>query len=188
MNSAEPEFILDPINLDAAIQEIQKALKTGIPWLSRAYGRARVIPEKLNDKTVKLPKVYYGKGEYLNILKNDTVPASSWFQVTGPEEPTEYTSQNPSIPHTCPIALIVWMDFKRMKLDIQDYYHLEVYKNDVFKLLNKYPNVKITRVYDENADDIFSEYTHEVDTDQFLTYPKAGLRFEFDLTYNYICP
>lgn len=187
LNQAEPAQIIAPINLDNAIQELQNALKANVAWLSRVYGRARVYPEMVNSKNVSYPKVYYGAKEYLNILLNDTVPAQGWFQVLGPEQPLEYHSGNTIQKYQVSIAFIVWMDLKKIALSGQDYYDLELAKREVHNMLGRYPNVTITKVFDEHAKDIFKEYTTEVSKEQFLTYPKAGLRFEFSLTYNYNC-
>lgn len=187
LNQAEPAQIVDPINLDAAIQELQNALKANIAWLSRVYGRARLHPEKLYDKQVLLPKVYYGNKEYLNILLNDTVPAQGWFQVIGAEQPLEFHPGNTIQKYQVPVAFIVWLDLKKIALENQDYIYLEIPKRQIHNILGRYPNVTITKVFDENAKDIFKEYTTQVDKEQFLTYPKAGLRFEFNLTYNYNC-
>ena len=184
--NSEPAYILSPINLDAAIQELQKELKK-IPWLTKVYGRARVISEKVNDKTVTLPKCYESSGEYVNVLNNDSTNASCWFQVTGPETPLDYGALNSRQKFSVPVSLIVWFtDLTKILKPVDDYYHLELPKKKVFNALNKYPNVEIQRQYDENLRDIFKEYTVE-NTEKTLTHPNAGLRFDFILTYNYNC-
>lgn len=188
-NAQAPAYIDNPINLDRALQEIQRALATRLPWLSVAYGRAKVIPEKLVDKTVSLPKVYYGGNEYQNIFTNDNHAATSWFQVTGPEVPLDYAPLNQTQRYQAPVSLIVWLNLDKVRLDLtnEDYHHLELPKREVHNVINRYPNLTLVRVYDENARDIFKEYTFEVEKDQFLTHPKAGLRFDFLLTYLYDC-
>jgi hypothetical protein len=183
------EFIPNPINLDRAIQEIQNALSL-LTWLKKPYGRARVIPELLDGKTILLPKVYSGQKEYLNIFLNDNVDASCWFQVMGPEVPLDYAPMNRIQKYQTPLALIFWFDLEKVRLDLgadDDYIHTERIKREVHTLINRYPNITITRVYDENAKDIFREYTFNVEKDQFLTYPNAALRFEFLLTYDFDC-
>ncbi len=188
LNSQEPAYINDPINLDKAIQELQRAFKTKLPWLELAYGRARVVPEKTsNDKTLLLPKVYYGAKEHANILMNDNKKSISWFQLMGPEAPLDYAPSNTIQKFQASVAAIFWMNLENMKLVAEDYHHLEIPKRQAINLLTRYPNVTLLRTYDEHARDIFREYTTEVEKDQFLTYPKAGLRLEFLLTFNYAC-
>lgn len=185
LNQQEPAYITNPINLDKAIQDLQMSLKTNLPWLERAYGRARMIPEELNDKTVMVPKVYYGGKEYLNVLLNDTVQAESWFQVMGSETPLDYMYGNESQIYQVQVAAIFWMNLEKMALISEDYYYLEEPKRQIHNVLNRFPNVTILRVYDENARDIFREYTTQIEKEQFLSHPKAGLRFELLLTYSY---
>lgn len=185
MNQQAPAYIDAPINLDRAIQELQKALVRDCPWITVAFGRARLIPEKTNGKILLLPKVYYGEKEYVNVLLNDTVPAQSWFQTLGIETPLNYGMENSIQKMQSTVSLIVWLNFTKLQFDqTQDYYWLEFPKRDVFNCINKYPNVTITKISDENAKDIFKEYTTEVERDQFLTHPKGALRFDFLLTYN----
>lgn len=191
LNEQAPAYILNPINLDRAIQEIQKALANDLDWFNVVYGRARTIPEKVNDKTYVLPKCYYQGREYLNVLQNDNHNVTGWFQVTGPESVLDYGSMNEIQKHSVPISFICWiLDIQKLRFtlgDAEDYYHLELPKRAIHNVLNRYPNVQIIRTYDEHARDIFREYTTEVEKEQFLTHPKAGLRFEFLLTYNYDC-
>jgi len=186
LTSDAPELITDPINLDRAIQEIQVALR-GIEWLQIVYGRARVIPELVNGKLIEMPKVYYGSKEYLNIFLNDNKKSSAWFQVTGSEIPLDYASGAKIQKYEAPIALIVWFDLKRLQLDHPDFIFTEHLKREIQNKISRYPNLTIVRVWDENAAEIFREYTFDEAKDQFLTYPKGALRFDFLLTYDYDC-
>ncbi len=187
LNQQPPAYIANPVNLDKAIQELQRALKTNLAWLTVAFGRARVIPERNAGKVLQLPKVYYGSKEYANVLLNDTVNAQSWFQVMSPETPLDYQAMNTIQKYSVTVAAIFWVNLELINLTNADYYYLELLKRQAHNILGRYPNVTILRVYDENARDIFREYTTEVEKDQFLTHPKAGLRFEFQLTFNYSC-
>lgn len=186
LKQAPPELIVDPINLDRAIQEIQKAVGT-ILWIEAAYGRARVIPELVNGKLIEMPKVYYGQKEYLNIFLNDNKRAISWFQVTGAEEPLDYASGVKQQKYQAPVSLIIWFDLKRLELLYPDFIYTEHLKRDIQNKIARYPNLTIERVWDENASEIFREYTFDEAKDQFLTYPKGALRFDFLLTYDYDC-
>lgn len=188
LKEQEPAYINDPINLDRALQELQRAFKNNLPWLGLSFGRARVIPERSGDKVLNLPKVYYGSKEHLNILMHDITKSVSWFQLMGPEVPLDYAPGNLIQKYQAQVAAIFWMKLDEMKLTAEDYHHLEIPKRQAINLLTRYPTVTLLRVYDENARDIFREYTAEVDKDQFLTYPKAGLRLEFLITFNYACP
>ncbi len=189
INAQAPAYIVKPINLDRAIQELQRAV-AGLSWVDVVYGRARTIPEKVNDKTVVLPKCYYGGKEYLNVLLNDAHNCTAWFQVLGPETVLDYGSMNTIQKHSVQVALIVWIqDIEKVKFSLgsEDFYHLEHHKRQVHNVINRYPNVQIVRTYDEHARDLFREYTTAVEKEQFLTHPKGALRFEFTLTYNYDC-
>jgi hypothetical protein len=181
--------IVSPINLDRAIQELQNALKSKLSWLKQVYGRARVMPERVGEKVYNLPKVYKSEKEYLNVLLNDNVDASCWFQVIGAEMPLDYAPLNVIQKYQVPIALILWFNLEKVRLDLtnEDYVHTELLKRQVHNVIGRYPNVTISRVFDEHARDIFREYTTEVEKEQFLAYPKGGLRFEFLLTYDYDC-
>lgn len=189
LSEGAPAYITAPINLDRAIQELQQALDNDLDWLDVVYGRARCYPEKVNQKTVVLPKCYYGGKEYANVLLNDNHNVTAWFQVMTPETVQDPAPMNEFQIHTVTIALIVWFqDLQKLRFtlgDAEDFYHIEHPKREIHNVLNRYPNVSIIRTYDEHARDIFREYTTEVEKEQFLTHPKAGLRFEFILTYNY---
>lgn len=190
LNSNAPEYIPNPVNLDRAIQQIQKAFAENLLWLEIAYGRARAMPEKVNDKTCVFPKVYYGGKEYLNILMNDTKNSQSWFQVMGAEGAVDYAPSNLIQKMQSTVAAIFWIqDIQKVRFTLgnEEYYHLELFKREAYNMLARYPNVTVLRSYDENARDIFKEYTTEEDKEQFLMAPKAGFRFEFLITYNYDC-
>jgi hypothetical protein len=185
-NEAAPGYITNPINLDAAIQELQKAIADNVDWIKCAYARARVIPEVLNGKTLYLPKVYYASGEYQNVLTNDNFSASSWFQTTGNEYPIDYLASNEIQKYQCYVSLIAWFNLADvLPQPGEDYIHSEYPKRDLVNIIGRYPNVQIVKIYDENAKDIFREYTMEVEKDQFLTHPKQAIRIDFLLSYDY---
>jgi hypothetical protein len=91
MSYSNPEILTidNATGLDAVIKSIQTDLAT-IPWLQKSFGRAWEFTEKQESRVVRVPKVYQGESEYLNVLPNDHLSAQSFIMADGPEEWTEY--------------------------------------------------------------------------------------------------
>lgn len=194
-SNPELQCIDDPIGFDAAIAQIQKSLAQ-IPYIDRVFGRAYVHKEMQAGKTVTIPKVYQGEGEYYNPLPNDNFKSSVFFIATGPEECRDY--QPGFNDFTRSIALIFWGNLKAIDAG-KDYIFLEEIKEDV---LNAIKNSKSFKSYDgyidERYNEVFKEFSsyisnmlrdndsNEVNT-QFLMYPYSGFRMNLTLTYTKEC-
>lgn len=175
-----------PTGLDAVTERIRIAI-AAISWMAKSWGRAWEFKEKnANDKTIRVPKVYTGEGEYLNVLPNDFLKSQSFIACKGPEEWEQFNRHDGSM-KSRKLSLIIWVNLKEINPS-KDYIFIDELKKDVENVLKVHPDIlKITGYYDEKAEDVFDGYTIEdVDT-QYLMYPYSGMRFNFTVNYPEAC-
>lgn len=181
--------VIQPINapgLDGAITALQTSIAS-LPWLAKSFHRAYLHQEvgELNRLNLRLPKVWEGKNEWLDVLPNDNVVSQSFFWPISDESIMEY--EKPSDPTVeCDIALIVWVNTKKLAGHISGP-SLAVQKADVINLLKVHPaTVNILSVTDRSAEDIFDPFTIDDQNTHRTMLPYAGFRVEFTVKFDYI--
>lgn len=176
--------------VDVPIESIRGDLQT-LPWLRYSFGRAWEFPERQpSGRMVKVPKVYSGMGEYLNVLPNDFWPAYCFLMADGPETWDEFT-KGLSNPKTRPLMAIFW--FNLSTIQPGDYIGTEGLKQQAEAILKQNPYVSsIDSFVDERAEDVFKGYinpgagslsTADDDANPYLMYPYSGFRFSFTVKY-----
>lgn len=171
----------------AAIQHIQVALGA-LPWLSKSFGRAYLMPEKNTAKgSNTVPKVYAGAKEYYCVLPNDNLPAYSFMQVLGPETITDYDFVRPQNELTVSLAIVVFVNLKKLDPNT-DHIFTDRLKNDVVKVLKREATAfTLEQIQDEKIRDIFEGYQSKDQDPALLMYPHAAMRFTGTLTYSEPC-
>jgi len=182
-------LITNPVNLDAAIQDVQVKLANGLSWLDASFGRAYTGSRKVENKDVFYPEVYQGKKEYLDVSPNDNLIAQSFFDLKDPQE-FERMGLYQDGQFTSNISIIFWMNLDRVKkAGTYTYSHrfTEELKAQILNVLKLHcPNFILNKIYEE-ADEVYRGYTMDHVKQQTLKHPFAGFRFEGQLIFNEQC-
>lgn len=180
-------FVPDPVGIDLPIDAMQKKLAT-IPWLEKSFARAWTIPKDVAGQKRQVPMAYQAGAEYYPLMPNDALKSYSFFQVSNPRSTTEWDiSQYGNYRFTDPVSLIVWANLQAIDGG-KDYIFKELMIKDVLKLVGREPRWKVTRVWDDKAEDIFRGYTTILEQRDLLMYPYTAFRIECQLTYEFVCP
>jgi len=182
-------IIENPINLDAAIAQLQEILGQ-LPWLERVYGRATTgIVKNIVSREYKYPEVYAGKGAYLILEPNNYLSAHAFFRVEGSQQAVEW---KPYIKNTYKqtLSIILWANLEKVsKRDPEmafKHRYTEEIKNAVLRKLEKQSKFFIGRVY-EAPGDVFNGYNYNHADNQTFKHPEYGLRIEGLLHYDEVC-
>lgn len=179
MSYRNPQIL--PIDSPAGFDEVVESYRTAfsaLSWLDRSFGRAFEQPE--NSNTRRTPKVYVGKGEYYNVLPNDSLKSQSFLMSRSAERYTPGQEQG----RERDMSAVFWFNLKTIFPD-RDEYSVEELLRSVVDIIEAAPwtaPAGIARVYDERVEDIFFGY---LDNDfleknyQFLQWPFAGFRIDF---------
>lgn len=192
MSYNNPDIVINPSpeGIDIPINSIQDDL-SALVWLTRSFGRAWEFSERLpTGRTVKVPKVYDGEGEYLNVLPNDFLTFYSFIMCNGPEKWTEFT-RGLSNPKTRKLSIFFWGNLKEVTEG--DYIQTEALKKEVEAILKQNSYIQSIDSYvDEKAEEVFKGYvssgsgtlsTTDDDANQFLMCPYGGFRFDITVFY-----
>lgn len=199
MSYQNPEILLitSPVGLDKAIQSIQQELATGLTWLEKSFGRAWEFKEidPATEKDIRVPKCYYGEGEYINVLPNDNLKAQSFITVRNEETWPSY-SRATGNSKSRDLSIIFWFNLKEIN-PAKDYIFTEELKTEVEKILKLNAYVaSINRYYDERVEDVFDGYISQAESGrysvddtktQYLMYPYSGFRFDVTIAYTEEC-
>ena len=187
IKNVTPYILANPVGVDGVIKDIQLHLSTSLPWLTKSFNRA-VSTSRLNDQGDEVVSakcwVNDGKDEF-DMVANDNWDAYSFFTAKGKETPTEY-SQFDTSDYERDIQLHFW--FNLGKVDpLKTYDYLEELKQDI---LTSIRGVIFSDVYgvtlleiEDDALQIFNDFTIDVTKKQLLYYPYSGLKFTFTARY-----
>lgn len=171
--------------IDGAIHHLQAALTFKYPWMA-VFHRAYPFLEwnVANTKGLKVPKVWSGGNEYMNILPNDFLVGQAFFFVTEEEKLTETHRQFGSEFNT-EVSLIVWVNTSAIPGQTTGP-SIAWLKKGIVDLLSYSETVlKVEAMTDQDAGSVFDGWSiDDVDT-QYLMLPYAGLRVNMVLRYSY---
>jgi hypothetical protein len=198
MSYQNPTILLieSPVGLEKAIQSVQLDLANGLTWLDKSFGRAWEFKEVTSEgKTIRVPKAYDGKGEYIPVLCNDFLSGSSFITVRNEETWPSY-SRATGNSKSRTLSAIFWVNLKEID-PTKDYIFTELLKKDVEKILKANAYVaSIDKYFDERVEDVFDGYISQAESGrysvddtktQYLMYPYAGFRFDFTVAYMEDC-
>lgn len=193
-----------PVLIDKALQDIQQALTTKLPWLNVAFGKAQKHVEYTpGGRKLIYPAIYSGDGEYTSLLPNDNIGNFSWFDIYDPQSVAFNIPTRPQI--TLEGAIVFWYDLSSIFED-SSFLNTEEVKDEILRVLTgpgilKGRNrITLDRLY-EKPENVYKGYALEklydedgiIDGDmkfldkQLFSYPYAGLRIEFTLTIQELC-
>lgn len=194
----------NPVLLDKILQDIQDTLKSKLPWLKYAFGRAYKLVEHQSggDKFI-YPAAYIGNSEYVSLLPNDNFGNFSWFDIYDPQEIQPVVQSTPQF--TFSGAIVFWFNLDSIFADSDNMYTEEI-KDDIVRVLTTPGLIKqtgrltINKIYERfenlykgySIEKIYNNYTYkgqniqEIDK-QYFMHPYAGIRIEFEMTTRELC-
>lgn len=172
---------------DKVIQYLQDALG-GVSWLTHVFGRSERLVRMADGRTYYFPAVYYGKGEYIPLLPDNTGLGNYVFFVL--DEP-----QTVSVPFgtmnrlKAPFSMVAWVDMRTID-SVSDARNTEYVKETLLKTIRrawvKEGNVSVDRIY-QQAENVFQGYSLEEVDNQYLMAPFAGFRMTGELMIDEEC-
>lgn len=184
---------LEPIEIDAAILDIQLKLETNLTWLSHGYGRAYRHLERKDGKYLYFPEIYIGKKgtKYsYHRVDPDNDKTGMCFFVVGKEENDFYQHELNYLSYT--IGIVFWVNLKKINSDLLN---TEVFTQHLIRdvreiitrrMRNSWYGLEITEVV-QNFDQIYKEFSLE-ETKNYLMAPYSGFRFNCNLILREDCP
>lgn len=194
-NSVHIRYKDKPVLLDRALQDIQGGLLSRLKWLNYAFGRVyKLVEYKPEGFKFTYPAVYNGQGEYLSMVPNDNLGNFSWFEIYDPQKVIQVAPG--SSRYSFNGAIVFWYNLSSIYTD-EDVLHTEEIKSEIIKALTSPglttsgSRVTVTEIY-EQFENIYKGYVISGDRladgdRQFLMYPYAGIRVEFNLLTKELC-
>ena len=182
--------ITSPYLFDKVINEIQQALKNGLPWLDYSFGRAERLVKVIDGKRIYTPNVYKGNDNYEVLLPDDRLRCFSFFVLSEPQELMNRMQTELRI--KAPFSLIVWVDLRKVEkvMNQPDQRNTEYVKEQILGVLEtafpKKGHFSIQRIY-QRAENVFDGFTLDEVQNQFLMSPFAGFRFYGELIVTNDC-
>ena len=172
--------------LDGVITSIQQTLKDS--YFSKVFHRAYLFEERDGKKPVTVPKCWEQGDEWIIVLPNDAVRSQIFFLPVGDEVVVGDYEANVEPQFTSEIALIFWCDVRYLPGNTKTSYNpsLATVKKDLLTILNAHDGVtKVTELIDKSAGDIFKGIDINDAKTHYTMLPFAGLRINFEVSYNY---
>lgn len=186
---ADVSRVVDPELLDRIISNIQDGLAENLGWLDKVYGRAeRLVKTDNRGRRIYTPNVYVGGNEYVEVSPDAQIGNFAFFWVDDPQE-VDWLPKV-SVGLKVPVALIVWLDYRKV-FNSPDVRNKEQVKKQVLDVLNggfwlKAGRVTVNRIY-ELAENIYKGFSLDEIDNQFLMHPFGGFRFEGVLEVTETC-
>lgn len=192
MSYKTPNIVLleNPVLDDAVIQDIQTKLSQ-IPWITHAFGRARIFKEDSGDSMLNVPRVFGGQhsslknAEYIDVFPTDQWKAFCFFLKEGQSSSEDSSYKVGSFSSfTAPYSVLFWAQLDLIDNTIDGDFTRKLEK-DVLDVLRFTTSVRNVRIADENAEQVFSGMDILAYRDrQNFDYPHTGFRIYFDLSFN----
>ncbi|HET8839745.1 MAG TPA: hypothetical protein VFM82_12215 [Flavobacteriaceae bacterium] len=182
VNLQNPEIPteLQPIEIDAVIQDLQAKLDTNLDWLTHSYGRAYRNIKRKDGKTMYFPEVYIGKekGKYsYHRVTPDNDKKGTCFFVVGKEQNNFHSHEKNYLKHD--IGIVFWVNLKKIDNDLLN---TEIFTQHLISQVRKvltnstaWYNIVIKEVV-TNFSEIYREFSLSED-ENYLMAPYAGFRF-----------
>lgn len=164
----------NPTLFDKEVLKIQKALAEAFPWLDYSLGICETLTEVKQGKKFTSANLYIGNGQYAQIMPCEELGNFSFFCL---RDPQEFGERDKNIIKS-PFSLIIWYDTRKVSLPT-DERNTEAIKGQILGVLNgmRLSSFQISRIY-EKPQNVFSDYSYDHTTNQFLMSPFAGLRID----------
>lgn len=171
--------------IDGAISRLQSSLASKYDWMT-VFHRAYPFMEwnLAETKGIKVPKVWLGGNEYMNVLPNDFLIGQAFFFVADDEKQTESDLEFGSTFNT-EVSLIIWVNTESIPEHLTGP-SIAKLKKEINEILTDHITVlRIETMTDQDAKSVFKGWSIDDTNTQYLMLPYAGLRVNMILQYNY---
>ena len=182
----------DPQLEDKVFKTIGDKLVSGISWLNACYGKAKKVPEKMDNRTIFRPMIYIGGNTnrgYLSLFPDSHLGNYCFFHVDDNSQAIEAIPKQGG-DFELKIRIIFWGNIESVYPATYTTKSEQNIKKEVFDFLTtkSFPgsNLEIVKPYD-TAENIFRGYTFDEVKEQFLIRPFFGFAFEAVIRFNEIC-
>lgn len=189
-------IIPDAVMIDRVIGEIQNGLIEGLSWLDAAFGRSQKLVKTIDEKRYVIPCVYCGglegkgKNDYMEVSPDSNIGNFSFFVIHDPETIATFPGQPAEI--KAPFSLIFWFDLRTI-YGSDTNRNTELIKAQILKILNgrtqwhlRGGRIRINKSY-EKAENIYSGFTLDENSNQYLMHPYGGMRLDGVLEFTEYC-
>lgn len=172
-----------PRLFDKAIGEIQTQIGRRISWLDHVFGLCEVITEVKHGKRVKTANIYTGNGQYAQVAPCSELGNFCFFMLKDPQSISAPSSRVVS----SPFYAIFWYNIEKVSSSV-DERNTEAIKEEILQCLSRIrtPHIIWSKVY-ERPENIFSDFSYDFTSNQFLMYPYAGIRIEGEIFTDFTC-
>lgn len=184
---------LEPVEIDAVIQDIQTKLDTNLDWLTHDYARAYRHIERKDGKYLYFPEVYIGKKgnkyNYHRVTPDNDKKGMAFF-VVGREEVDFYQNEHNYLSYD--LGIVFWVNLKKINDPLLT---TEIFTQHLIRDVREVITRRMTgawyRLEIENVvqefQEIYREFSLE-ETENYLMAPFGGFRFNCKLMLQEDCP
>lgn len=172
----------NPVGADKVCAEIQNKLGAEFDWLDHLFGKAQIVETKKG----KVPRVFYEKNDYLDVLPDEKYGSFSFMMFDDPEG-VDVMNGGFMSHITVRMGLIFWIDLSligegRRSEEVKEL--LRTYVGGKMKLTSG--SFTLENI-SERVENIYKGLTVSEIERQFLMQPYYGLRLDGLLTCNVGC-
>ena len=102
--------IQNPVLIDKFIYEVQSGLKDKFVWLDYAFGRAQTVVREYEGTNLRLPNVYAGGNDYIDLSPDSNIGNYSFFVLKDPQQIDWQNKMQGLITYN--YALVFWFDLR----------------------------------------------------------------------------
>jgi hypothetical protein len=172
-----------PVLFDQLIGEAQDILATELSWLTHIFGKSQKLVREREKKEYNYPGIFVDTKKYIDMLPTNEYGNFSFWIVEDPQNIDFRKNRFGTI--TANVGLVFWFDLSKIFPTSTDR-GLEAVKAEILEVLSRKLFLNsgkfILTSIQEEAKNIYNEYSiKEIDL-QFLMQPYCGLRFNGELS------
>lgn len=182
-----PYVIASPYGVDSPIKDLQLHLNS-IEWLEKSFNRAMLMT-RLDDNGNKdqFPKGWVNENiDEINLIGLDNFNSYSFFYSRDSENVIDY-SEGIDNRFERQVSLYCWFNSEslgRTEIDV-----MPEYINDFINAINTVVFTGASKIQingiDENPNNVFSDFTLNIDSLQIINHPYRAFRIDMNIYYYY---
>ena len=178
----------NPAFFDLIITQVQDVLKAKLSWLDYSFGRSQSLVREREGRDYRYPAVHIRDNDYQSVAPNNELGNFSFFTIFDPQEIDfqPHTTNNV----TAKYALTFWLNLDSI-FESSTERNTEELKTNILRILTRelfltFGRLSVTGIQEE-ARNIYREYSLKEIDSQYLMQPYAGFRFEGNMLFNEVC-
>ena len=177
--------------IDDILTSVNAALAANLDWLDATYGKIeRKRKTDTDSKTVNYPGVFIGADnsidDYLNMLPDSDLGNYCYWEILDDQE---YLLINRDVRPKFRFKLVFWWNWPDLYPADWRTRSIEEVKAQILNILvhSSYTRMNTAFIVYESADKIYSGFSHNETTRQFLMRPYGGLAIEGEIWGTFGC-